>query len=326
MRIVRSVLAEAPLAWLLLAVPIAAWMHHARPESPLLVFIMACVAIVPLAGLLGVATEKLAARLGEGIGGFLNATLGNAAELIIALVALRAGMLDVVKASLTGSIIGNLLLVLGAAFLAGGLRYKIQNFATIGVRTQIGMMALAAIFFKIRKGIVAVSHTLDDGRRQIMALRAPGDCVGYLDKNGAYAFEGEALTDVEACAFNRRKFDAFVAENPDLGAALVEALSSALKQAGMLSLVLGQLRSTERVAHFLAEISALYAERHVCLAQPLTLHMGRHEIADYLGLTIETVSRSIGKLKSRNIIALVESGEVLILDFERLRQAGKVSG
>jgi Ca2+:H+ antiporter len=100
---------------------------------------------VPLAGLLGLATEKLAARVGEGIGGFLNATLGNAAELIIALVALRAGMLDVVKASLTGSIIGNLLLVLGAAFLAGGLKYPMQSFATIGARTQVGMMALATI-------------------------------------------------------------------------------------------------------------------------------------------------------------------------------------
>jgi CRP/FNR family transcriptional regulator len=182
-----------------------------------------------------------------------------------------------------------------------------------------------AAFFKIRKGIVAVSHTLDDGRRQITALRAPGDCVGYLEKNGTYAFEGEALTDVEACAFDRRKFDAFVAQHPDLGAALVEALSSALKQAGILTLVLGQLRSTERVAHFLAEISALYTKRHVSSAQPLALHMGRNEIADYLGMTIETVSRSIGKLKSRNIIVLVESGEVVILDHERLRQAGKVT-
>ena len=145
LKTVRSVLAEAPLSWLLLAVPIAVGTHHARPDLPLLVFLLACIAIVPLAGLLGLATEKLAARLGEGIGGFLNATLGNAAELIIALVALRAGMLDVVKASLTGSIIGNLLLVLGAAFLAGGVRHKIQSFATIGVRTQIGMMALAAI-------------------------------------------------------------------------------------------------------------------------------------------------------------------------------------
>ena len=145
MRLVRSVLAEAPLAWLLFAVPLAAWMHHTRPESPLLVFVLACVAIVPLAGLLGVSTEKLAARVGEGIGGFLNATLGNAAELIIALVALRAGMLDVVKASLTGSIIGNLMLVLGAAFLAGGLKHPVQTFATIGARTQVGMLALAAM-------------------------------------------------------------------------------------------------------------------------------------------------------------------------------------
>ena len=145
MRLVRSVLAEAPLAWLLFAVPLAAWMHHARPESPLLVFVLACVAIVPLAGLLGVSTEKLAARVGEGIGGFLNATLGNAAELIIALVALRAGMLDVVKASLVGSIIGNLMLVLGAAFLAGGLKHSVQTFATIGARTQVGMLALAAM-------------------------------------------------------------------------------------------------------------------------------------------------------------------------------------
>lgn len=180
-------------------------------------------------------------------------------------------------------------------------------------------------FFKIRKGIVAVSHTLEDGRRQITALRAPGDCVGYLEKDGVYAFEGEALTDVEACAFDRRRFDDFVSVQPDLAAALVEALSSALKQSGMLSLVLGQLRSTERVAHFLAEISALYAERHVSLARPLTLHMGRSEIADYLGLTIETVSRSIGKLKSRGIIATAESGEVVILDDQRLREAGKVS-
>lgn len=145
MNTIRSILREAPLAWLLLAVPVAGWLHHARPQSPLLVFVMACIAIVPLAGLLGLATEKLAARVGEGIGGFLNATLGNAAELIIALVALRAGMLDVVKASLTGSIIGNLLLVLGAAFLAGGLKHPVQTFATIGARTQVGMMALATI-------------------------------------------------------------------------------------------------------------------------------------------------------------------------------------
>ena len=94
-------------------------------------------------------------------------------------------------------------------------------------------------FYKIRAGIVAVSHTIDDGRRQIVAVRGPGDCVGYLDNDGRYAFEGQALTDVEACAFDRRRFDAFTAGHPDLAAAVAEALSAALKQSGQAMLVLG---------------------------------------------------------------------------------------
>ena len=113
-------------------------------------------------------------------------------------------------------------------------------------------------FFKIRSGVVAVSRSLDDGRRQIVAVRVPGDCVGYLDVDGRYAFEGEALTDVEACAFDRRRFDAFAAHHPDLAAAVAETLSAALRQSGEHMLVLGQLKSTERVAHFLAEIDTLY--------------------------------------------------------------------
>src|SRR5262245_22892173 len=99
----------------------------ARPESHVLIFVSACLAIIPLAGHLGLATEHLAARAGEGLGGFLNATFGNLAELIIAIVALRAGHAEVVKASLTGSIIGNVLLVLGAAFLCGGLKHQVQK-------------------------------------------------------------------------------------------------------------------------------------------------------------------------------------------------------
>jgi CRP/FNR family transcriptional regulator len=179
-------------------------------------------------------------------------------------------------------------------------------------------------FFKIRKGIVAVSRALDDGRRQIVAVRAPGDCVGYLDNDGKYAFEGEALTDVEACAFDRRGFDAFAADHPDLAAAVTEALSSALKQTGQAMLVLGQLRSTERVAHFLCEIDALYRQRHIG-GTPLALHMSRGEIGDYLGLTIETVSRSMGKLKKRGLIGLVGSDGIVVLDGAKLRAMGKVT-
>jgi CRP/FNR family transcriptional regulator len=180
-------------------------------------------------------------------------------------------------------------------------------------------------FFKIRSGVVAVSRTLDDGRRQIVAVRAPGDCVGYLDLDGRYAFEGAALTDVEACAFDRRRFDAFAAQHPDLAAAVAEALSAALRQSGEAMLVLGQLKSTERVAHFLAEIDTLYRQRHVS-SSPLSLKMGRGEIADHLGLTIETVSRAFTKLKDRNIICLMgkDKDEVVVLNNDRLRQIGKV--
>lgn len=177
-------------------------------------------------------------------------------------------------------------------------------------------------FFKITKGVAAVSRALEDGRRQIVALRASGDCLGYLEENGRYAFEGEALTDLEACAFDRRRFDAFAARHPDLAAATAEALASALKQTGQAMLVLGQLRSTERVAHFLAEINALYRGRGVS-SDPLCLRMSRGQIADYLGLRIETVSRAIGKLKKLNVIGLIESDEIVVLDHEKLREIGK---
>jgi CRP/FNR family transcriptional regulator, anaerobic regulatory protein len=199
----------------------------------------------------------------------------------------------------------------------GGIRHWKKHETVFRADTPMGA------FFKIRSGIVAVSRTLDDGRRQIVAIRAPGDCVGYLDNDGKYAFDGEALTDVEACSFDRRGFDAFAAKHPDLAAAVAEALSAALKQSGQDMLVLGQLRSTERVAHFLAEIDTLYRQRAVSL-RPLSLKMSRTEIADYLGLTIETVSRAIGKLKYREVIDLMGSDEVVVLDNNKLRQIAKV--
>lgn len=133
------------LDWLLLFVPAAAILEHTAPQSATLIFLAACLAIIPLAGLMGRATEHLADRTGEAVGGLLNATFGNAAEFIIALVALSKGMTEVVKASLTGSIIGNILLVMGAAFLAGGLRNKHQKFNAAGVRAYSSMLTIAAI-------------------------------------------------------------------------------------------------------------------------------------------------------------------------------------
>jgi Ca2+:H+ antiporter len=109
------------------------------------VFMTACLGIIPLAWLMGKATEYLADRMGAGLGGLLNATFGNACELIIAFAALRAGMIDVVKASLTGSIISNILLVLGCSMLAGGVRYEMQTFNRTAATTSATLLALAAI-------------------------------------------------------------------------------------------------------------------------------------------------------------------------------------
>jgi Ca2+:H+ antiporter len=131
--------------WLLIFVPIAIAMEHFAPHQHLLVFLAAAVAILPLAGWMGRATEQLAEQTGEGVGGLLNATFGNAAELIIAFAALRAGLHDVVKASIAGSIIGNILLVLGAAMFAGGLRHSEQTYNAAGTRSQATLLTLSAI-------------------------------------------------------------------------------------------------------------------------------------------------------------------------------------
>jgi Ca2+:H+ antiporter len=131
--------------WLLVFVPVTLWLHYSGSQSHALIFACACLAVLPLAGWLGTATEHLAARTGEGVGGLLNATFGNAAELIIALVALNKGLFPVVKASLTGSIIGNILLVTGAAYFAGGLKYPVQRFNAVAARSQATMLTLAII-------------------------------------------------------------------------------------------------------------------------------------------------------------------------------------
>jgi Ca2+:H+ antiporter len=131
--------------WLLVFVPVAVALEHFAPGKTLLIFIASGLAIVPLAGWLGRATEHVAERTSEGVGGLLNATFGNAAELIIALSALRAGLYGVVKASIVGSIIGNILLVLGAAMLAGGTRHHDQTYNAAGARSQATMLTLAVI-------------------------------------------------------------------------------------------------------------------------------------------------------------------------------------
>ncbi len=132
--------------WLLVFVPVAfAFRFVPTLENPTALFIFSCIAIIPLAGLMGKATEHLAEKLGQGIGGLLNATFGNAAELIIALFALWKGLEAVVKASITGAIIGNLLLVFGLSLLLGGVKFKKQEFERTAASSTATAMTLAAI-------------------------------------------------------------------------------------------------------------------------------------------------------------------------------------
>lgn len=137
-------LLKPSLDWLLLFVPVALYLRLAQ-GSPTYLFLAACLAVVPLAGWMGRATEHLAEKTGEGIGGLLNATFGNAAELIIALMALQKGLFGVVKASLTGSIIGNMLLVMGLSFFAGGLKFPQQRFNRTAARSSVTTLLLAAV-------------------------------------------------------------------------------------------------------------------------------------------------------------------------------------
>ncbi|HEX5448088.1 MAG TPA: calcium/proton exchanger [Candidatus Saccharimonadales bacterium] len=131
-------------SWLILATP-AAILVHEFDMPALSVFILSAVAIVPLAKFLGEATEELATHSGPAVGGLLNTTFGNATELIIGIFALRAGLLEVVRASVTGSIMGNLLLVLGMAIFIGGLKHKRQTFNRTPALAGSSMLVLAVI-------------------------------------------------------------------------------------------------------------------------------------------------------------------------------------
>jgi Ca2+:H+ antiporter len=131
------------LNYLLVAIPFSIYFRFSGNE--LAMFFTACMAIIPLAGLMGEATENIACHSGDKVGGLLNATFGNATELLITIFALRAGLFDVVKASIAGSILGNILLVLGLSILVGGVRNGEQSFDRVHISNQTSLMFLAII-------------------------------------------------------------------------------------------------------------------------------------------------------------------------------------
>src|SRR5258708_1643759 len=134
-----------PLLWLLAVVPALFGGQKLKPEAHTLLFVLSILAIVPLAALLSRATESVAAKTGDTVGGLLNATLGNLTELIIALTALRAGQYVLVKASIAGAIVTNTLFMLGACFVLGGLKHHVQEYNRNSARLQAGLLFVATI-------------------------------------------------------------------------------------------------------------------------------------------------------------------------------------
>ena len=134
-----------PLLWLLAFVPVVFATQKLKPEAHTLLFLLSVLAIVPLAALLSHATESVAAKTGDAVGGLLNATLGNLTELVIAFTAMRAGQYMLVKASIAGAIVTNTLFMLGASFLLGGLKHHTQEFNRVNARLQAGLLFLATV-------------------------------------------------------------------------------------------------------------------------------------------------------------------------------------
>jgi len=163
MRPLLKEIRDAPLLWMLVFVPIVLVAEAAVPHSHTLLFVLSVLAIVPLAALLSHATESVAARTGDAVGGLLNATLGNLTELIIAIAALRAGQYTLVKASIAGAIVTNALFMLGACLLLGGLRYHVQEYNRAGARLSSGLLLMATVALLAPSAVADLDHLPQDG-------------------------------------------------------------------------------------------------------------------------------------------------------------------
>lgn len=188
---------------LLIFVPVPIAIHFLQGGS-VLVFITAAIAILPLAAWMGTATEEIAVVAGPTLGGLLNATFGNATELIIALVALNAGLIDVVKASLTGSIIGNLLLVMGLSMFLGGLRYKEQEFQPVVARVNASSMNLAVIAILLPTAVNYTSNGLDASVMQKLSVAVAIVLIGvyaltllFSMRTHNYLYAGDGIETME---------------------------------------------------------------------------------------------------------------------------------
>jgi Ca2+:H+ antiporter len=240
-----------PYTWALalgLLVP-ASWILELVVGESVVVFLVSGIAIVPLAWFLGLATEELGKHAGPGVGGLLNATFGNATELIIAIFALAGGLPEVVKASLSGSIIGNVLLVLGLSMLMGGLRHKTQTFSREASGIQVTMLVVAVIALVMpalyvlstanRTGVVLEEMSLGIAGMLLVAY-----ALGLLFSLRTHRDIFNPISDVVEKARWTKRFalvvlvvsTAFVAIESEL---LVDSLASAQRSLGLTELFIG---------------------------------------------------------------------------------------
>jgi Ca2+:H+ antiporter len=159
-----------PLLWLLVFVPVVFAAETLAPDAHTLLFLLSVLAIVPLAALLSHATESVAAKTGDSVGGLLNATLGNLTELVIALTALRAGQYMLVKASIAGAIVTNALFMLGASLLLGGLKHRVQEYNRVGARFQAALLFLATIALMVPSAIAQADRAPGAAFTQTLSL------------------------------------------------------------------------------------------------------------------------------------------------------------
>ncbi|MDA1100542.1 MAG: helix-turn-helix domain-containing protein [Proteobacteria bacterium] len=176
----------------------------------------------------------------------------------------------------------------------------------------------AIAFFTVLKGALRLSKLLPDGRRQITGFVLPGEFIG-LAAGEVYAHNADALMDTSLCRFSLTDLDRIGQENPELNSRLLAMTNSNLSLAQDHMLLLGRMNALEKTANFLCSLRTRVAAADQPI-DPLVLPMCRADIADYLGLTIETVSRTLTRLKANNIISLPEHNLVRINDIAALTQ------
>jgi len=175
--------------------------------------------------------------------------------------------------------------------------------------------------YNITEGNVKIYQLIDDGRIQIIGFLYPGDFFGSY-KNGKYNYCAEAIGNARVCIFEQKKLDYYIENNMALAKELLNQTSHELTLAQDRMGVLGKLDATERLAKFLMNISE-QRKRIGWKNNPLSLPMTRQDIADYLGLTIETVSREVSKLKTSNVVKVLSAKQIYINDFDKLSNLSK---